>query len=73
MRKVIGIIILSILMLVVVGCQGNNNIYNDIPIEDENSIRVEILATSDLDYFGRIPIILKTKVTGEHNKEVQYH
>ncbi|MDU5109391.1 MAG: hypothetical protein E6248_03015 [Clostridium sp.] len=75
MRKVIGIIILSILMLVVVGCQGNktDNISNDILIEDENSVRVEILATSDSDSLEGMPITLKPKVNGEHNKEIQYH
>lgn len=75
MRKVIGIIILSILMLVVVGCQDNtaDNISKDIPSRNKNSLSVEILATNDSDSLEGMPITLKPKVNEEHNKEIQYH
>ena len=75
MKKVIVLIILSILMIGLIGCKvkTEDNISKDIPIEDKDSLNVEIIATNDTNSYKGMPITLKPKIIGEHVKELQYH
>ncbi|WP_294188365.1 hypothetical protein [uncultured Clostridium sp.] len=75
MKKVIELIILSILVIGLVGCdiKREENIANDIKVEDNNNNSVEILANSDSDSFDGMPITLKSKLKGSYNKDLQYH
>lgn len=76
MKRVIELIILSILVIGLVGCdiKREENIANYIKVEDNNNdISVEILANSNSDSFDGMPITLKSKLKGSYNKDLQYH
>ena len=75
MKKVVGLIILSILVIGLVGCdiKREENISNDIKAQDNNEISVEIIATSASDSFDGMPITLKSKLKGSYDKGLQYH
>lgn len=85
MRKIIATVIISALSFALVGCQGKtenkDNVSKEISIEsddilneeNENTLNVEIIANGDSTSFSGMPINLIAKVTGEHNKDIQYH
>ena len=85
MRKIIATVIISALTFALVGCQGKtenkDNVSKEISIEsddilneeNENTLNVEIIANGDSTSFSGMPINLTAKVTGEHNKDLQYH
>ncbi|NLL30273.1 MAG: hypothetical protein GX258_04375 [Clostridiales bacterium] len=75
MKKIIGIIISSILMIGLIGCQDKrfNSISEDIPIKHKKSLGVEIIAANNPQSFEGMPITLKPKLKGEYDRELQYH
>lgn len=83
MKKVIGLIILSTLMFVLVGCQSRtkDTVSKDISIESNDTsgednkaaLTVEIIANNDSNSYKGLPIILKSKIEGKSEKVLQYH
>gem|GEM_PF-1839154 len=83
MKKVIGLIILSTLMFVLVGCQSRteDTVSKDTSIESKDTssednkgtLTVEIIANNDSNSYKGLPIILKSKIEGEFDKVFQCH
>lgn len=83
MKKVIGLIILSTLMFVLVGCQSRteDTVSKDISIEsndtsgedNKGTLTVEIIANNNSNSYKGLPIIFKSKIEGEYDKVLQYH
>ena len=75
MKKVILSIILTVLTVSIVGCQGKteDKISQNIQVKEKNNLSVEIIATNDSNSYEGLPIIFTPKVNGEYDKELQYH
>ena len=78
MKKVITIILMSTMLFTLAGCKNNSedkkSVSENISIKDnENTLNVEILAKEDSTTGNGMPINLSSKLTGEYDKEIQYH
>ena len=85
MRKITAVIIMSTLIFTLAGCKSKtgdiNNASNNASIENsdtlneenENTLNVDIIADADPSSLSGMPIKLTAKVTGEYDKDIQYH
>lgn len=73
MRKIICLFVLWIVSASLSGCIKDNKYVDNALIENNNNLKVSIIANSKPDSFSGIPINLSSKLTGEFNKDIQYH
>lgn len=78
MKKIVTLIIISTMIFTLVGCQskseGKETVSNEVSIKNnENTLNVKIIANGDSTTFSGMPINLTSKLTGEYDKDIQYH
>lgn len=75
MKKKIRIIMFSVMIFSLVGCQiqsEDKNINQNQVSKNENNLIIEIIALQDSGNFNEMPITLNSKIIGKVNQEIQY-
>lgn len=75
MKKKIRIMMFSLMIFTLVGCQiksEDKNINQNQVSKNENNLIIEIIASQDSGNFNEMPITLNSKIIGKVNQEIQY-
>lgn len=76
MKKKIRIIMFSLMIFTLVGCQikseDKKNNQKQIT-KNENNLIIEIIAEQESGKINEMPITLNSRISGEVNQEIQYH
>lgn len=74
MRKIISCLIICIISVGLIGCSiCDKNTDNSLTQNNDNSLKVNIIAQGDSTSLSGMPINLSSELTGEYNKDIQYH